>query len=33
MAIKRPTLDQLQDVALGLGIHLSEAQASSYNAI
>ena len=33
MAIKRPTTDQLQDVALSLGIHLSEAQASSYNAL
>ena len=33
MAIKRPTLDQLQDVALSLGIHLSEAQATVYNTL
>ena len=33
MAIKRPTIDQLQDVALSLGIHLSESQAASYNAL
>ena len=33
MAIKRPTLDQLQDVALSLGIHLSEAQATTYNTL
>jgi amidase len=31
MAVKRPTLDQLQDVAKSLGIHLSEQQAQSYN--
>jgi len=31
MAIKRPTLDQLQDVALSLGIHLSTEQAGVYN--
>lgn len=33
MTIKRPTLDQLQEIALSLGIHLSDAQASSYNAL
>ncbi len=33
MAIKRPTLNQLQDVALSLGIHLSEEQASTYNTL
>ena len=33
MALKRPPQDPLQDVALSLGIHLSEAQASSYNAL
>ena len=33
MAVKRPTLAQLQDVALGLGIHLSEAQAATYNTL
>lgn len=33
MAIKRPTLDQLQDVALSLGIHLSPEQTVSYNAL
>jgi amidase len=33
MAVKRPTLSQLQDVALDLGIHLSEAQASVYNTL
>ena len=33
MTIKRPTIDQLQDVALSLGIHLSESQAASYNAL
>ncbi len=33
MAIKRPTLDQLQDVALSLGIHLSPEQASTYNTL
>jgi hypothetical protein len=31
MAIKRPTLDQLQDVALSLGIHLSPEQAGVYD--
>jgi amidase len=31
MAVKRPTLAQLQQVALDLGIHLSEAQAATYN--
>ena len=30
MSIKRPTLDQLQDVARGLGIHLSAEHASTY---
>ena len=30
MAVKRPTLDQLQDVARSLGIHLSEQHASTY---
>ncbi|WP_304308478.1 amidase [Pseudacidovorax intermedius] len=33
MAIKRPTVEQLQDVALSLGIHLSDSQAASYNAL
>lgn len=33
MAIKRPTLDQLQDVALSLGIHLSPEQAGVYNTL
>jgi amidase len=33
MAVKRPTLSQLQDVALGLGIHLSEEQATVYNTL
>ena len=33
MAIKRPTLNQLQDVALSLGIHLSEEQAATYNTL
>jgi hypothetical protein len=28
MAVKRPTLDQLQEVAYSLGIHLSEEQLS-----
>ena len=30
MAVKRPTLDQLQDVARSLGIHLSEQHANTY---
>ena len=30
MAVKRPTLDQLQDVSRSLGIHLSEAHANTY---
>ena len=30
MAVKRPTLDQLQDVADSLGMHLSDEQASTY---
>ncbi len=30
MAVKRPTLDQLQDVANSLGMHLSDEQASTY---
>jgi amidase len=33
MAVKRPTLAQLDEVASSLGIHLSEAQLSSYNAL
>ena len=33
MAIKRPTLSQLNEVALSLGIHLSEEQVKSYNAL
>jgi amidase len=33
MAVKRPTLAQLQDVALSLGIHLSDEQAAKYNAL
>lgn len=33
MAIKRPTLDQLQDVARSLGIHLSPEQAAVYNTL
>ena len=33
MAVKRPTLAQLQDVALSLGIHLSEEHAKTYNAL
>jgi amidase len=33
MAIKRPTPDQLQDVALSLGIHLSTEQADVYNTL
>ena len=33
MAVKRPTLSQLQDVAQSLGIHLSEAQATVYNTL
>ncbi|MBC7939149.1 MAG: amidase [Chitinophagaceae bacterium] len=33
MAVKRPTLAQLQQVALDLGIHLSEAQAATYNTL
>ena len=31
MAVKRPTLDQLQEVACSLGIHLSEDQAQVYH--
>ncbi|MDB5943288.1 MAG: amidase [Ramlibacter sp.] len=31
MAVKRPTIDQLKQVALDLGIHLSDQQAASYN--
>jgi hypothetical protein len=30
MAVKRPTLDQLQEVAYSLGIHLSEEQAENF---
>ena len=33
MTVKRPTIDQLQDVALGLGIHLSNEQAGVYNTL
>lgn len=33
MAIKRPTLTQLQDTALSLGIHLSVDEAIAYNAL
>ena len=33
MAVKRPTVAQLQEVALDLGIHLSEAHAATYNAL
>lgn len=33
MAVKRPTLTQLQDVALSLGIHLSDEQAASYQTL
>ena len=33
MAVKRPTLDQLQEVAYSLGIHLSEEQAENYNTL
>jgi amidase len=33
MAIKRPTVDQLQEVALSLGIHLSTEQAGVYNTL
>lgn len=33
MAVKRPTLSQLQSVALDLGIHLSEEQAATYNSL
>ena len=33
MAVKRPTLTQLQDVALSLGIHLSDEQAATYNTL
>ena len=33
MAVKRPTLSQLEDVALSLGIHLSETQLASYNGL
>ncbi len=33
MAVKRPTLSQLNETALSLGIHLSEAQAASYLAL
>lgn len=33
MAVKRPTLEQLQDVALSLGIHLSPEQATTYNTL
>ena len=33
MAVKRPTLDQLQEVAYSLGIHLSEEQAETYNTL
>ena len=29
MAVKRPTLTQLQDVALSLGIHLSDVSVQS----
>jgi amidase len=33
MSIKRPTIDQLQQVALSLGIHLSESEVSTYNTL
>lgn len=33
MAIKRPPLDTLQDIALSLGIHLSDAQLDTYNTL
>ena len=33
MAVKRPTLEQLQDVALSLGIHLSPEQVNTYNTL
>lgn len=33
MPVKRPTLEQLKEVALDLGIHLSDEQAASYNAL
>jgi amidase len=33
MTVKRPTLNQLEEVALSLGIHLSESQLASYNAL
>jgi amidase len=33
MAVKRPTLEQLDDIALSLGIHLSETQLESYSAL
>lgn len=33
MTVKRPTVDQLQDVARSLGFHLSEEQAVTYNTL
>jgi amidase len=33
MAVKRPTLDQLHEVAYSLGIHLSEEQAETYHTL
>ncbi len=33
MTVKRPTVDQLQDVARSLGIHLSAEQAATYNTL
>ena len=33
MAVKRPSVAQLQEVAHDLGIHLTEAQAATYNAL
>ncbi|MBY0437744.1 MAG: amidase [Burkholderiales bacterium] len=33
MAVKRPTLAQLQDVALSLGMHLSDEHAGTYNTL
>ncbi len=33
MAVKRPTLAQLDEIALSLGIHLCESQLTSYDAM
>ena len=33
MAVKRPSVAQLQEVAFSLGMHLTDAQAATYNAL